>query len=120
MKFLSWINHSQGGGYNPLYDVGTVGSTSTIDWAVRGLHQKLTLTTLTNLTLSFTAPPGPCWLTLIVASPAIGTVPVITWPGTVKWAGGVAPTPAATLGNANIHRLFYDGTNYYGDAIVNA
>lgn len=100
-------------------NIGTVTTTATVNWQTGGASQRLTLTASTNCTVSFTAPVNIGWYTLKTISPATG-VPAITWPATVKWAGGVKPVQAVTAGAANIQRFYYDGTNYWGDAIVNA
>jgi len=38
----------------------------------------------------------------------------VTWPATVKWAGGVQPTWVTTANAINVATFFYDGTNYLG------
>lgn len=102
-------------------NIGTVTTTATVNWPTNGAAQKLTLTSATGCTVSFTTPSGIVgWYTLKVTSPASGTVPAITWPATVKWPGGTAIAAASTLGRSNIYRFYFDGTNYWGDAIVNA
>lgn len=47
---------------------------------------------------------------------ADGTLRTITWPGSVKWAGGTAPTMTATAGKVDILTFFTvdGGTNWYG------
>jgi hypothetical protein len=97
-----------------------VGATATVDWSANGASQRMFLTSATNCTVSMTAPPAIGWYTLKTISPASGTVPSITWPASVKWAGATKPAQAATLGRANIQRFYWDGSNYWGDAIVNA
>lgn len=99
---------------------GTVTSAVTIDWAADGASQRLTLTSATALTVTFTAPSVIGWFTLKVIYPASGTVPAITWPATVRWEQGAQPTGTKTLGRATIYRFYFDGTNYWGDAILNA
>lgn len=101
-------------------NVGTVTTAATVDWTANGASQRLTLTSATNCTISMTAPSAVGWYTLKTISPPSGTVPAITWPASVKWAGGKKPVQATTLGRANVQRFYWDGTNYWGDAIVNA
>ena len=43
----------------------------------------------------------------------------ITWPASVKWSGGTAPTLTATVGKTDIVTLFHDGTNFYGTYSLN-
>jgi len=52
-------------------------------------------------------------MTLIITQ---GGTRTITWPGAVKWPGGVAPTLTATAAKVDILTLVTDdgGTNWYG------
>jgi hypothetical protein len=43
----------------------------------------------------------------------------ITWPASVKWSGGTAPTLTATVGKTDIVTLFHDGPNFYGTYSLN-
>ena len=43
----------------------------------------------------------------------------ITWPATVKWSGGTAPTLTTTVGKTDIITLFHDGTSFYGTYSLN-
>lgn len=43
----------------------------------------------------------------------------VTWPATVKWSGGTAPTLTTTVGKTDIVTLFHDGTNFYGTYSLN-
>lgn len=100
-------------------NIGTVGSTATVNWA-SNMCNRLTLTSATPCTISFAAPPLVCaGLTLKVAAPASGTTPAITWPATVRWAGGTKPVPAG-LGRTTVFNFYYDGSAYWGAAIVDA
>jgi len=38
----------------------------------------------------------------------------ITWPATVKWAEGTAPTLSTAAASVDIVTFFFNGTNYYG------
>ncbi|NBW37567.1 MAG: hypothetical protein EBR30_21635 [Cytophagia bacterium] len=44
---------------------------------------------------------------------------VLTYPASVKWAGGTAPTLTTTVGKTDILTFYYDGTNYYGNYSLN-
>lgn len=95
-------------------DNGNSSTADTIDWRVSN-KQKSTLTG--NVTYTFTAPTKPCNLLLKVLTGA-GSF-TATWPATVKWSGGTAPTITTTASRADIITFYYDGTNYYGSYIQN-
>ena len=99
----------------PPYAETIATATSTLDFD-DGNSQTLTFTE--NTTVIITAPSsGMSWamdLTLIA-----GSTWVITWPGTVTWAGGVAPV--LTLKDTVILKTNDGGTEYigyYGGTIV--
>lgn len=100
---------------NGVIDDGNSGTSKTIDWT-QGAAHKLTLTG--NVTLTFTAPSGPCWLQLRLTQDGTGSR-TVTWPS-MKWAGGGAPTltTTATTGT-DIVSIWYDGSAYYGAALLN-
>ena len=91
-------------------DNGNSGTGTTINW-LEGNKQAITLND--NVTLTFAAPTGPTNLTLKITQDVGGTN-TVTWPGSVQWAGGSAPTITATGDAVDIVSLYYDGTNYYG------
>ena len=45
----------------------------------------------------------------------------MTWPATVLWSGGTAPTLTATNGKVDVITFVYDETNsnYYGGSSLN-
>ena len=94
---------------------GIVGTTI-IDWTL-GNKFKFTFGA-GNETLAFTAPSNPCSLTLILVQDATGSR-TITWPASVKWPGGTAPTLTTTANAIDIVSLMYDGVNYYGSSALN-
>lgn len=91
-----------------VVDDGNSSTADTIDWGT-GNHHKSTLTG--NVTYTFTAPPGPATLTLQLVQDATGSR-TATWPATVKWPGGTAPTLTTTAAAKDILSCLYDGTNY--------
>jgi len=99
--------------FDSEYDNGSSGSADTITWG-NGNKQKSTLTA--NCTYTFVAPGGPCNLVLKVVQDATGGW-TVTWPGTVKWADGIAPTLSTGANDIDIVSFYYDGTNYYGAAL---
>jgi len=97
--------------YNSEYNNGNSGTALTVNWN-NGNKQKTTLTG--NCTLTFTAPTnGVTNLALKLVQDGTGSR-TVTWPGTVVWPGGTAPTltTTATTGK-DITSCYWDGTNYY-------
>jgi len=86
---------------------------TTINWTA-GNKQKYTNSE--NSTLTFTAPSGPCNLLLKIVHAANTNTYTITWPNTVKWPDGTAPTLTQTSGSVDIVSLYFDGTSYHGVA----
>ena len=95
------------------HDNGVSGSSITIDWAANDEHQKVTLTD--DCTLTFTAPRGVGNHILKVIQDGTGGR-TVTWPATVKWAGGTAPTLSTGASAVDLIAIYYDGTNYYSGA----
>jgi len=91
---------------------GTGDGTTTIDWGTGNIykHQFGAF----NETFTFTAPTKPGTFILVLVQDSVGSR-TVTWPGTVDWPSGTAPTltTTATTGTDIIH-FVYDGTNYYG------
>ena len=95
-------------------DNGNSGATATIDWN-DAQNQKITLTA--NVTLTFTdltEGTGVLHLKLIQDDTGNRTA---TWPNTVNWAGGTAPTLTTDADAVDLVSLYFDGTNYYGSTI---
>lgn len=44
---------------------------------------------------------------------------VLTYPASVKWSGGTAPTLTTTVGKTDILTFYYDGTNFFGTYSLN-
>lgn len=89
-------------------------ATTTVDWTASNKQRK-TLTA--NAVLSFTDPAGPCNLVFRVIQDVTGGW-TITWPASVKWAGGVAPTLTSDPNAVDIICFYFDGTNYYGSSLL--
>lgn len=96
-------------------DNGNSGTADTIDWKLSN-KQKSTLTG--NVTYTFTAPSGPCNLILKLVQDATGSR-TVTWPASVKWPSGTAPTLTTTASRVDIISFYYDGTNYFGNSALN-
>jgi hypothetical protein len=43
----------------------------------------------------------------------------VTWPVSVKWSGGTAPTLTTTVGKTDIITLYHDGTSFFGTYSLN-
>ena len=92
------------------------GPTYTVNWN-NGQKQVITLTG--NITtMSFTAPAGTGNFLLRVVQDGTGGR-TITWPASVRWPGGTAPTLSAGANAVDIVTFYYNGTNYYGVASLN-
>ena len=89
-------------------------ATTTVDMSA-GNVQNITLTASTTLTLS-SAAVGTYIMKLIQGGVGSYTV---TWPASVVWSGGTAPTLTTTVGKLDIVTLVFDGTNYYGTYSLN-
>jgi hypothetical protein len=93
---------------------GLTAATS-IDWRTSS-RQKVTFNNSTSITPTFTfsnAPLYPGSLMLIIAYSGTAAV-APTWPGTVKWPDGVAPSLSANSTKVDVVSFYYDGTNYLG------
>lgn len=94
-------------------NAGNSGTALTINWN-NGGKQYTTLTG--NVTLTLSNPVAGTTYTLTFIQDGTGTH-TVTWPASVKWSGGSAPTITTGAGKTSIVRLEYapDGTtNYYG------
>jgi len=90
-------------------DDGNSSTADTLDLSSCAVR-KSTLTG--NVTYTLTNPvTGGSYLIRILTGAGSFTV---TWPATVKWAGGTAPTITATASKMDLINLYWDGTNYYG------
>lgn len=91
--------------------VATGGATQTIPDVTSATISYITLTA--NLTLTFpTAAVGKSF-TIAVKQDSVART--ITWPGTVKWPGGTAPTLTTTSAKIDMFTFVcVDGTNWLG------
>jgi hypothetical protein len=95
---------------------GSAGTTLAIDDVTVGTVFSLTLSA--NLTLTFPTAAAGKSFTLAVTTAA--TAYTITWPATVKWPGGTAPTITATAAKTDLFTFMcIDGTNWLGAFIQN-
>lgn len=90
--------------------------TTTIDWNL-GNKFKFTFGAY-NETFTFTDPSKPGNFILLLIQDTSGSR-TVTWPASVKWPGGVAPTLSIDADATDIISFYFDGTNYYGIGTVN-
>jgi hypothetical protein len=94
-------------------DIGAASSlATTINWA-QAQHQELTLADGTNV-LTFTG--GVAGQTYKLGVKQTGS-DLVTWPSSVKWSGGTAPTLTTTAGRTDVFEFLYDGTDYIGRTV---
>ncbi len=91
--------------------------TTTLDWNSSN-NQYIVLANGVQI-FTFANPGTGGIYVLVLKQPAGGAAGTITWPGTVLWSGGVAPTLTVTNGKVDVIEFYYDGTNakYYDLAI---
>lgn len=106
------------GQYNgALNDEGNTSTAITINWN-EGNVQYVTMTG--NATFTFTNPVSGGRYVLMLKQDATGSR-LATWPVTVLWSGGAAPTLTVTAAKVDIITFVYDGVNtkYYGGSVLN-
>lgn len=97
-------------------NVGNCGAAATVNWN-SGEIQKTTLSAAT-CTLTFSNPiAGRTYLLLVIEDATGGRL--VTWPGSVKWQGGAAPTLTVTANKIDRCQFSYDGTSYLGQCSLN-
>lgn len=95
------------------FDNGNETGTFALDWN-NGQKQRATLTgniTTLNITAPSVGGAGNFMLKLIQDGTGGRTV---TWPASVRWSGGTAPTLSTGAGAIDLIGFYWDGTNYYG------
>jgi len=71
-----------------------------------------------NETFIFTAPTKSGVYTMSLKQDSVGSR-TATWPATVKWPAGTAPTLTTTATTGyDVVAFRFDGTNYYGTATL--
>ena len=98
------------------FDNGNSGTTQTIDLS-KGNVQKTTLTGNVTLTLTNPTDAGVYNLELFTGAGSF----TVTWPASVKWPAGTAPTITVTASRMDLIRLVYDATSgeYWGSFTQN-
>lgn len=93
--------------------------TVTLDWN-NGNVQYIVLANGAQ-TFTFANPKDGARYVIILKQPSSGAAGTVTWPGTILWAGGSAPTLTATNNKVDVVTFVYDATNtkYYGLSALN-
>lgn len=91
---------------------GNSGASITLDFE-RMITQAVTMTD--NCTFTFNNPDSGGTYLVKLTQGGAGSY-TATWPASVKWVGGAAPTLSTAVGAIDIMTFFYDGTNYFGNA----
>jgi hypothetical protein len=93
----------------------TDGGTVSVDWNNANV-QSVVLGG--NRTLTFANGQDGGQYSLILKQDGTGGR-TVTWPATVKWPGGTAPTLTATANAIDVVGLVFDGTSYLGSSALN-
>lgn len=97
------------------FAAGNSGSTATISWT-NGSSQNLTMTSACTFILNNPQAGGAYILRLTQGSTGGNQA---TWPGSVKWSGGTAPTLTSSSSKNDIINFYFDGSTYYGSNSLN-
>ena len=91
----------------------TTANTGTTYTVANTASSILDLTLTGNCAMTYPAPSGGGQFTLLLKQDATGSR-TVTWPSTVRWAGGTAPTLTATAGKTDVVAFLSDGTYWLG------
>ena len=108
-----------GGGVETLNDMGNGSGSRAINLA-SGNVVRARLTGDTTFTFAGATASTACSFGLYVVQDGTGSR-TVTWPGSVKWSGGSAPT-VSTAANATdifVFETIAGGTNWYGSLVGN-
>lgn len=94
--------------FNSQTTIATTSGAITVDWA--SAQNQLQTEPTGTITYTFTSPPGPCHLQLIINSDGTSTAQTINWPGTLTWMGA---TWAGTNNKKAVINIWFDGANYF-------
>jgi hypothetical protein len=96
-------------------DAGNSGTSLNINWQT-SQDQQVLLTG--NVTFTFTAPLGVSTRILRLIQDGAGSH-TVTWPGTVKWPGGTAPTLSTAAGAVDVVSCYWNSATYDCQAALN-
>lgn len=96
-------------------NAGNSGTAATVDWSLSQTERYL----LTgNCTFTFANPTDGARYALILEQDATGSR-LVTWPTSIKWPDGSAPTLTTTAGKIDIVSFLYYNATYFGKAETN-
>jgi collagen type VII alpha len=95
---------------------GNTTANTTVDWNTGNIQTY----TLNAATTTFTFSNGQAGATyiLIIRQNASGSQ-VISWPGTVAWAGAAIPIMTPTASRYDVFTFIFDGSKYFGSYVQN-
>ena len=100
-------------GFTQAATVTPTGTSQTLDFNL-GNIQSVDLGSATgDVTFTLANPNQGSFYTIIIEQGA--TPRDVIWPSAVKWPGGQKPILSTTNGAKDKVRLYYDGTDYFGD-----
>lgn len=110
--YFSGLSYSVSSGtdYNNSFRSGTY----TVNWAQSNL-QSITLSGAT--TLVFSGAMNGSRLQLLINQDSVGSR-TITWPASVKWPAGTAPTLTVTQSGVDIVAFYTNNSNYYATSAL--
>jgi hypothetical protein len=94
--------------FNTQNTIATTTGSIDVDWTVA--QNQLQAEPTGTITYTFTAPPGPCHLQLLIDSDGTSTAQTINWPGSVVQYGS---TWAGANNKKSVVNFWYDGTTYH-------
>ena len=93
--------------FNSQATLSTTTGSVTIDWSAAQNYKQNEPTG--TITYTFTNPPGPCHLQLLIDSDGTSTAQTINWPS-LTWIGS---TWTGANNKKAIINMWFDGTNYF-------
>jgi hypothetical protein len=102
------------GGQFKRWDTGSGNGAQTINFnsSTSGVVSRQFTLSGGNATFTFSNPPPTgTQIALIIIQDGTGSR-TATWPGSVKWVGGTAPTLTTTASAKDLFHFIWDGTNY--------
>lgn len=106
------------GGARKRYDTGSGTGAQTLDFnSCQGPNVTRVFTFgAGNATLTFSnPPPAGSLVTVVLVQDGTGSR-TVTWPATVKWSGGTAPTLTTTASKRDVFQFMWDGSFYWAVA----
>lgn len=102
------------GGARKRLDTVSGSGAQTLDFnSNAGTNVTREFTATGNATLTFSnPPPAGSLVTVVIIQDATGSR-TITWPATVKWTAGTAPTLTTTASKRDVFVFMWNGSNYY-------